>query len=69
MLQAVPKDILGALQRGGMLHCNPSQKEVAPIPSGAVRSRNSGGRMGLARPHLAALHFAQGSTAGPKSFC
>lgn len=69
MLEAVAKDILGALQGRGMLHCNPSQEEVAPIPSGAMGSRNSGARMGLARPHLAALHFAQGSTAGPKSFC
>lgn len=69
MSEAVPKDILGALQGRGMLHCNPSQEEVAPFPSGAMGSRNSGGRMGLARPRLAALHFAQGSTAGPKSFC
>lgn len=27
----------------GMLHCNPSQEEVAPLPSGAVGSRNSRG--------------------------
>lgn len=27
----------------GMLHCNPSQEEVAPPPSGAVGSRNSRG--------------------------
>lgn len=68
-LEANPKDILRALQGRGMLHCNPSQEEVAPIPSGAVGSRNSGGRMGLARPHLTALLFAQGSTVGPESFC
>lgn len=68
-MEADPKDILRGLQGRGMLHCNPSQEEVLPLPSGAAGRRNSGGRMELARSHLAALFSGQGSTAGPKSFC
>lgn len=69
MLEADPKDILGGLRGRGMLHCNPSQEEVAPLPSGAVGSRNSRDRMEPAGPSLASLIFGQGSAAGPESFC
>lgn len=57
MLEADPKDIMGGLQGRRMLHCNPSQEEVAPLPSGAVGSRNSRGRMELAGPRHTALIF------------
>lgn len=53
MLEADPEDILGGLQGRGTLHRNPSQEEVAPLPSGAVGSRNSRQRMELAGPCLA----------------
>lgn len=65
----IPRTSWGGLQGRGMLHCKPSQEEAEPLPSGVVGSRNSRGRMELARPHLAALFFGQGSAAGPKSFC
>lgn len=69
MVEADPKDSMGGLQGRRMLHCNPSQEELAPLPSGAVGSINSQGRMELAGPRPAALLFGQGSAAGPENFC
>lgn len=68
MLEADPKDSTGGLQGRRILHCSPSHEKVAPLPSGAVGSTNSGGRMELAGPRPAALLFGQGSAAGPKNF-
>lgn len=52
ILKADPKDIPGRLQGREMLHCNPSQEEVAPLHSGVMGRRNSGARSQTSSRHF-----------------